>query len=238
MVGYGNSGIYVYMVAPGTTTIINNTCNSNNCGISLKNAESSTVAYNTCHSNTLNGISLENSGFSTVVSNTCNSNDENGIYLSESDSSTVANNTCNNNFKHGVILGSSDHNSIVWNVLFGNRDYGIVIYEGSDYNFIHHNSFIMNGLKKSQACDDGTNNKWYDETALEGNSWSDYADNGSYLIAGSAGNSDLYPSLSPYRYTSETNISGIFSLLVRFGLFLGILGLLGVSFFLTRQVNR
>jgi len=44
------------------------------------------------------------------------------------------------------------------------------------------------------------NNQWYDETVLEGNSWFDYSGTDSYLIAGSAGSSDLYPSK-----TSETS---------------------------------
>jgi parallel beta-helix repeat protein len=51
-VEYGSCGIYVDNVSAGTTTIINNTCNSNCNGISLWYANSLTVINNTCNSNT------------------------------------------------------------------------------------------------------------------------------------------------------------------------------------------
>lgn len=76
---------------------------------------------------------------------------------------------------------------------------------------------------------------------MEGNYWSDYSGIGSYLIVGKAGASDPYPSLSPYRYTSETDTSSSSSptfpqdVLVRIGLFLVVSGLLVVVLFVNRR---
>ncbi|UCG00905.1 MAG: hypothetical protein JSW11_14965 [Candidatus Heimdallarchaeota archaeon] len=65
--------------------------------------------------------------------------------------------------------------------------------------------------------------------------WSDYNGSGSYFIAGSAGTSDFYPSGGSYHPTpSVIDLSGFFSLLVRIDLFLGILGVLAVTIFLSR----
>jgi hypothetical protein len=115
--------------------------------------------------------------------------------------------------------------------LVGNG-YGIELSEDSDNNVIHHNDFIANGQYTSQAWDTGMNNQWHDETVLEGNYWSDYFSVGSYLIAGSAGASDPYPSLSPYRYTGETPFPHV---LVRIGLFLVFTGLFVVVLFVNRR---
>jgi parallel beta-helix repeat protein len=286
-------GIFVENVAPGTTAIINNTCNNNKqgyiftagiyiqssssstvvnntCsnnkghGIALDDSESSTVANNTCNNNKMEwrfkagiyiqssssstvinntcreisfGIGLWDSESSTVTNNTCTHNNEDGIYLSNSGSSMVANNTCSYNRSSGITLGVSDNTSLVWNALVGNGAYGVTLSDDSYNNIIHHNNFIANGQNTSQACDNGGNNQWYDETLLEGNYWSDY--NGSYLIAGSAGASDPYPSLSPYRYTGETDSSSspVFpqDVLVRIGFFLVIIGLIVVVFFVNRR---
>ena len=62
-------------------------------------------------------------------------------------------------------------NSIVWNTLVGNGAYGIELSDSSVNNVIHHNDFLANGQNTSQACDNGMNNQWYDETVLEGNYW-------------------------------------------------------------------
>jgi parallel beta-helix repeat protein len=318
-------GIYVDSVASGTTTIINNTCNSNYYGISLWYANSSTVINNTCTSNRFAGINLEHSGSSTVAKNTCTYNSRDGIRLRDSNylivtnntctsnryaginlehsgsstvakntctsnryaginlehsgSSTVVNNTCNNNYygvgiglwgsafttlanntcnsnyygirlgdsnylivtnntcnsngEDGIHLGGSDNNSIVWNIMVGNGAYGIELSDDSANNIIHHNDFIANGQDTSQACDNGMNNQWYDDTGLEGNYWSDYNGTGSYLIDGTAGARDPYPSLSPYRYTSETAFPK--DILVRIGLFLAVIGLVVVVFFVNRR---
>ena len=107
------SGIYIFNVADGTATVINNTCSNNNrYGISLSFSAYSTVTNNTCNNNNA-GIRLDSSTYSTVANNTCNNNNR-GIWLFYSAYSTVANNTCNNN-NRGIWLFYSDNSTVVNN---------------------------------------------------------------------------------------------------------------------------
>ncbi len=248
-------GIYLRNVAVGTVTISNNICNegivlrdstssviaNNTCnnndniygsGIFLQYSGSSTIINNICNNNTY-GIQLDNSDSSTIVNNTCNNNQWGGIHILMSSSSTVTNNICYDNLENGIGLQDSDDNVVVWNALVRNSDYGISLSEDSENNAIHHNDFIRNGQDASQASDDGTNNRWYDDTKLEGNYWSDYSGTGSYSIAGTAGTSDVYPSFSPYRYTEIETFES--DLLVRISLFLVVSGLLGVVIYINRR---
>ena len=248
----------------GSSTIANNTCNDNDRGIRLFDSDFSTIANNICNDNGGRGIRLEDSGSSTVTNNICNNNLYAGISLYVSGSSSVANNTCNNNRDVGISLefsGSSivvANNScinndfgiriefsfndlIVWNMLVGNGAYGIELSGDSDINVIHHNDFVANGQNTSQAYDNGTDNQWYEETTMEGNYWSDYNGTGSYLIAGSAGTSDPYPSLSPYRYTDKIDTSSSPSpvfpqeFLAIIGLFVVVIGLSVVVLFVNKR---
>ncbi|MFX1369609.1 MAG: NosD domain-containing protein, partial [Promethearchaeota archaeon] len=84
-----------------SNTVISNTCNSNDIGISLKNSHNNTVISNTCNSNDI-GISLRNSHNNTLASNIC-SNNRIGINLYESYSNTVANNTFVDNTEHDIV---------------------------------------------------------------------------------------------------------------------------------------
>ncbi|MFX0050517.1 MAG: NosD domain-containing protein [Candidatus Hermodarchaeota archaeon] len=235
-----NTSLGIALYYCDKTQLVNNTCNNNDRdGIYLQECFSSTVANNTCISNNWGGISLDNSDFSTVANNTYNDNGWDGISLEESDSSIVAKNTCNGNGRTGIFLGSSDNNSIVWNILAGNGAYGIELSVGSDINAIHHNDFIENGQNTSQACDDGWYNQWFDDTVLEGNYWLDYSGTGNYSIDGLARAVDPYPSLSPYRYSRETDrsYSPAFpqDVLVRIGLFLVVIGFFVVVLFVNRR---
>ena len=203
----------IFLENTNSSTVANNTCNSNDwTGIILLASAFSAVANNTCNNNNGWGIILApqpwspfNCDNSTVIKNTCTANGRSGILLGPFLASlTVVNNTCAHNDENGICLWwESNHNFVMWNLVSENRYYGIVLFEDSYNNRIHHNNFKGNGLNP-QACDNGTNNQWYDVTILEGNYWSDYSGAGSYLIVGSAGASDPYPSLSPYRYTSTT----------------------------------
>ncbi len=74
-------GIYIYDVADGTATVINNTCSNNNgYGIYLRYSGSSMVTNNTCSDNDW-GIVLSSSISSTVINNTCSNNDWGGGFL-------------------------------------------------------------------------------------------------------------------------------------------------------------
>ncbi len=118
-------GIYIYDIADGTATVINNTCNNNDYdGISLSYSDSSTVANNECINNTY-GIWLSYSNSSTVTNNTCINNND-GIYLWFSDNSTVANNTCSSNNSRGIYLRYSGSSTVANNTC-SNNDIGILL---------------------------------------------------------------------------------------------------------------
>jgi parallel beta-helix repeat protein len=227
----------IFLDGTDDSSVTNNTCSNNDwSGIHLKYSDSSRLVNNTCTHNDETGIYLNWSYYSIIINNTCTGNNWDGINLGTSSSSTIAYNTCNSNREDGIFLYYSDSNLIVWNTLVGNGDYGIGVSEDSENNYIHHNSFISNGQNNSQAFDNGTSNQWHDETLREGNYWSDYNGMGSYFIAGSAGASDLYPTGDLHQPTpSGTNLSGFFFLLARICLFLGILGVLIITIFLSRR---
>ena len=206
-------GIYVFNVSSGTTTIINNICNRNGDeSIYLGYVNSSTVTKNVCNNN-IYGISLSNAYFSTVTDN-----------------------SCNNNSYIGIEVYHSDNNSIVWNSLRENG-YGVVLSDNADNNSIHHNSFIRyEGYNDTQAIDHGRNNRWYDDTTLVGNYWSNCNGRSSYPIGGEAGAWDPYPAEHPFSYTtSAPDASNFISLLIRMGLLVFILGCLLVVFLLNRH---
>ena len=172
------------------STLTNNTCTNNEYSISLSGSSNSTLTHNTCTNNEY-GISLSGSSNSTLTHNTC-SNNEYGIYL-RSSNSTLTHNTCSNNY-YGIYLYGSDSCLFTYNLLQENEEYGIFIRSDSDYNIIHHNTFVNNNLGgTSQAYDEGSNNIWYDTETNEGNYWSDWSGIGSYSIDGLAGSVDPYP---------------------------------------------
>ncbi|GAI55750.1 unnamed protein product, partial [marine sediment metagenome] len=76
----GDYGIYIWNIANGTATVINNTCNNNKYGIWFDSSGNSTIANNTCSNNDGYGIYLYFSGSSTITNNTC-SNNKYGIYI-------------------------------------------------------------------------------------------------------------------------------------------------------------
>ncbi len=181
-------GINIYNVAEGTCSIINNTC-INNCE---------------------NGFLIHYSPGSTLINNTCNNHSENGIYLYSSDGSTLINNIFKNNNWDAIALSSSDFCVVTYNLLQSNEEHGVYLRLGSDNNLIHHNTFVDNNLGgTSQACDDCTNNLWYDSATLEGNYWSDWSGIGSYSIDGEADSFDLYPLDEPTVYLSPPVITNV-----------------------------
>jgi parallel beta-helix repeat protein len=90
---------------------------------------------------------------------------------------------------HGFWLNESDNNTIERNMIVNNTALaisGAYLTTDSDYNEIHWNCFIDNGIE-FQAWDDGMNNDW------AGNFWDDWNGIGSYPINGSANSEDSSP---------------------------------------------
>ena len=206
--GYGISLYY----SSSNNTITNNNCSHNTqSGIYLAYSSSNnTITNNNCSGNSWHGIYLRSSSSNnTVTNNICSDNWQSGIYLAYSSSNnTITNNNCSHNTQSGIYLAySSSNNTITNNNLYHNPHYAIKITSSSTGNIIHHNNFYQNngagkGLNgNSQAYDDAGGNYWYNNTAQEGNYWSNWDGNdwgtaSAYPIDGGKA-SDWYPLGNP-----------------------------------------
>ena len=174
-------------------------------GIYLKNVTNGTLVNNNCYGNSY-GISVSSSSNNYITNNNCYGNSY-GISVSSSSNNYITNNNCYGNYD-GMLLWMSSNNNITYNNFYHNTHYAIYITYSSTGNTIHHNNFWENnGARKGvngncQACDDVGGNYWYDNTAHEGNYWSNWDGNGwgtpnAYPIDGGAGAYDMYPLSTP-----------------------------------------
>jgi len=197
------------------TRVINNTLigleNSNTDGIEL-GGEFCVVENNTISKHG-NGTFMTHSYFCNVSNNVFNNNTGSGCRIYYMRNSTVSNNTLTHNF-HGVSLYKSHDCQVVDNNIYSNQNDGITSYESEDC-FIRNNTITnnegygvflwgdSNGFEiydntigwnvQGNALDDGSSNTW-DNGVDRGNRWSDYIPP-HYLISGSAGSVDRYPSV-------------------------------------------
>ncbi len=208
-----NHGIFIFE-SPENRLSSNNCSNNFNAGILLYSSSRSTVTNNTCKYNNWHGIWLKYSTGTTVTNNTCTKNSFAGTLLSYSSRVNLANNTCEFN-DNGMRLDSADHCVLTNNLFERNQDYGLYINYASDVNIIHHNTFIDNNFGGySQACDDGTENIWFDEETEEGNYWSDWHMEMPYPIDGTAEANDPFPSVEYLETPTIKTINYSFSLLI------------------------
>jgi len=212
--------------------ITNNKCSNNSdSGIFLYSSSSNILSNNNCSDNKNTGIYIySSSDYNRITNNTCNRNTNYGIFLRGSISNNITNNNCSANSYYGIYLASSNNNTITYNYFYQNANYGINISDSSTGNILHHNYFYQNnGAGKGvngncQAYDDAGGNYWYDNTAQEGNYWSNWDGSGwgtpgAYPIDGTAGAYDMYPLGNP---TPE--LSPLAVIVVAFAL-LGIIGI-------------
>ncbi len=110
-------GIYIYDVADGTATVINNTCSNysdNDYGILLSYSGSSTIANNTCNRN-YRGIYFEDSDFCVVTYNLLRENEGYGVYFwYGSDSNLIHHNTFVDNNLGGTSQAFDDGTNNTW----------------------------------------------------------------------------------------------------------------------------
>ncbi|MCE7743357.1 MAG: hypothetical protein GOP50_12975 [Candidatus Heimdallarchaeota archaeon] len=170
----------------------NQISNTRDYGILIDDAQNIVVKDNMCRENGA-GIVCWGSVDLHITNNILDTNvigvstlDCCGVFISE--------NTCINN-RRGIVLSISCYYfTISYNLLQNNSEYGIEISRSSQYNTIHHNSFLDNNMgRQSQALDDGEYNIWYEVETKEGNYWSSWNSKEPYLIEGEAGSEDLYP---------------------------------------------
>jgi parallel beta-helix repeat protein len=186
----------IYLFRSENNQVINNSCTLNDYGIYLREATSNYITgnnligndhgiecsgssqnyiyYNNC-SEGENGLEFYNSTSNKICNNNCSSNNGRGIFLAPySTSNNILNNTFQSNIVAGIDLLNSETNLIINNTIKSNG-YGIYIESQSNFNYLYYNSIIKN---VQQALDKGTN--YWNNTAHEGNYWSDYTglDNG------------------------------------------------------------
>ena len=157
--------------------------------IGKENSENNIIRYNNITSNTNDGINFEHTGW-----------DHHSYNI------ITHNNLSGNN--RGIYMIMSANNQIVSNNIISNDEVGIMLdmcEGGGDFNKIHHNNFVNNGV--NQAFErGGPTNTWDDGYPSGGNYWSDYNgtdDDGDgigdtpYPVPGGY-NEDRYPLMEPW----------------------------------------
>jgi parallel beta-helix repeat protein len=203
---FGGRGMYI--VDSNNNTILNNNCSTNSWeGICLAFSCKNIITNNTCSDNGGTGISIRDfSNNNTIMNNNCSSNPY-GISIWQSNNNTITYNNISENTHYGIIIEKPHPFTKDFPGNSVNTDYGITISESTG-NILHHNNFWQNnGAGKGvngncQAYDSAGGNAWYENTAHEGNYWSNWNGLGwgtpdAYPIQGATGAYDMYPLSHP-----------------------------------------
>ncbi|MHA1213671.1 MAG: NosD domain-containing protein [Candidatus Hodarchaeales archaeon] len=213
--------IGIYATSTNDSTIRDNIIRNSSWGVTLQFCDNVTVSTNDISECSDGGLSLTVTN-STVVNNNIKNNGA-GILFASSLYSSALNNTLNENYVGIVIMGNTSleidyslnitisgnhifdnyqsglnitkaaNTCVSWNFFEGNYGYGVLLSEFAGTTTLHHNCFLGNGDKTSQAMDNGTTNFWYDPSLNEGNLWYDHSSSSYYTIDGTSGAIDSYP---------------------------------------------
>ncbi|MFX1512486.1 MAG: NosD domain-containing protein [Promethearchaeota archaeon] len=136
------TGIYIYSVAPGTLTIVNNICQRSHYGIHISHSRNATLLNNNCVQNYFTGIQLDNSTDVILRNNLCQ-NSGHGIHLRDSGKATLSGNTVTNNIGHGIYLSISGSAVLSNNICTQNYNHGIKL-ENSGNVILRNNTCAQN----------------------------------------------------------------------------------------------
>ncbi len=172
-------------------TIDNNTIyDCAELGIHINVTHNSVVSNNIVHDCTYAGISLMEPDNCVVVNNTIYRNG-NGIDAAVPEGCLVDNNTIMFN-DYGFRTFAAYNCNIAHNKIYGNDEYGIFLEWSCQYMVIYGNRLGWNSVN---ARDDDNTDIYWDLGASLGNSWSDYGGSGIYVVPGTTGSTDNYPSV-------------------------------------------
>ncbi|MGY5861434.1 MAG: NosD domain-containing protein [Candidatus Thorarchaeota archaeon] len=172
-------------------TIDNNTIyDCSDLGIHVNVTHNSVVSNNIVHDCAYSGISLMEPDNCVVINNTIYRN-RNGIDALVPEGCTVINNTIMFN-DQGFRTFAAFNCNIAHNKIYGNNEYGIFLMWSCDDMSLYGNRLGWNTVNAWD--DDNTDINWDNGVSL-GNSWSDHSGSGSYVVPGTSGSTDIYPSI-------------------------------------------
>jgi len=135
------AGIYLHNVMHGK--LVKNILDGNSLGISLNNANYSTVTDNICTNNRWSGILYYGSSYTTLANNTCTNNDYGINIRLTSSSNTLTNNICYNN-GGGIHVTNSESNTVTSNTCY-NNSWGIDLWN-ANYSIVTDNTCYNNSV--------------------------------------------------------------------------------------------
>lgn len=173
----------------------NNAIANQAAGFIMRYLENCTIEYNCATLHVYDGIGfgLQDSADCTVSFNVATYN-QGGIYLYGVSEFTMESNVASHNEQFGIVLTSCDNGTLCDNEIIYNEQYGIFVQSSTEI-VLYDNEIGYNTI--GNAREDGSSNQW-DNGVDIGNAWSDYSGSGTYLISGSAGSEDRYPTLLNY----------------------------------------
>ncbi|MHA1635910.1 MAG: NosD domain-containing protein [Candidatus Thorarchaeota archaeon] len=193
IVGLGSNNIEGIDVSSANyTTVVNNSIIGLEYGIRVSRSYNCNISGNTISNNTGTGCYFSRSGYDLFINNTISHNSR-GVAFSETTDCTIELNTILNNENDGIDVYESMSCILRNNTINWNGRMGVWLHSPTSDFAIYDNIIGWNG--ENNAQDDGSSNMW-DDGVSRGNRWSDYSPPPSYyLIPGSAGSQDRYPSI-------------------------------------------
>ena len=205
---FWNSGVDIQGSSYENYNVINNLINGKPLGIfANKNNFTITGQYgqlvlvnctygkieNVTITNTTSGIILRDSSYINISNSLLSGCFRNGIDIESSHSLIISRNVFLRN-NRGFELRLVKFSSILNNIFINNR-YQAIYSSTSNFNDIHHNSFIDNNNGYNQSyCVSGVGNVWTDQVSGDGNYyWPGYNGTSKVIIGGNEGVIDTNP---------------------------------------------